>query len=151
MKSTSARCFWLRCIHASCLLAVDIALVPHAWYAAQREGQQRAEWAEQREALERSHACALEQQRQQHEAAQEGWRAALAEKLRREGAEAERRLREQLTRERDEEIEVCGMAVGAFWVAGGGGGDNTTWRVGTTGAEGHVQGGTQPRPCRSAV
>ncbi len=46
--------------------------------------------------------------REQYETGQEGWRAAIAERSRRELAEREAAMRDKLARERDEEIEVWG-------------------------------------------
>jgi hypothetical protein len=62
----------------------------------------------ERAALERSHAAALEAA--QHAAADErgAWREALAEKMKREAAGAERALRAALEKERDAELEVSG-------------------------------------------
>ena len=48
----------------------------------------------------------IEALREQYETGQEGWRAAMAERARKEVAEREAALRDKLTRERDEEIEV---------------------------------------------
>ena len=48
----------------------------------------------------------VESLREQYETGQEGWRAAMAERARKEVAEREAALRDRLTRERDEEIEV---------------------------------------------
>ena len=50
----------------------------------------------------------METLREQYETGQEGWRAAIAERSRRELTEREAAIREKLARERDEEIEVHG-------------------------------------------
>jgi hypothetical protein len=53
----------------------------------------------------------LEALRQQQEAEQEGWRAAIAERARREVAEREAALRDRMARERDQQIEVGHLLV----------------------------------------
>ncbi len=61
----------------------------------------------------RAHVCAqLESLREEQGSEQEGWRAAVAERARRELAEREAALVERLTRERDQQIKVrgCGEA-----------------------------------------
>ena len=63
----------------------------------------------------------LDTLREQYETGQEGWRAAIAERSRRELTEREAALREKLARERDEEIEVC---VGGTYRGGGRGGED---------------------------
>lgn len=60
----------------------------------------------QKEALRRGHDKALDALKQQYETQQEGWRAAMAERARRELADKEAALRDKLRRERDQEIEV---------------------------------------------
>ena len=48
----------------------------------------------------------IETLREQYETGQEGWRAAIAERARKELGEREAALRDRLARERDAEIEV---------------------------------------------
>lgn len=64
-----------------------------------------------------AHACCLpvcvcvlqiEVLREQYETGQEGWRAAMAERARKEVAERTAAIRDKLMHERNEEIEVCG-------------------------------------------
>lgn len=52
-----------------------------------------------------------------HTVLRQGWRAAVAERARRELADREAALRERMVRERDEQIEVCARS----WVACGNG------------------------------
>jgi hypothetical protein len=62
-------------------------------------------------------ALQVEALRQQQEAEQEGWRAAIAERARREVAEREAALRDRMARERDQQIEVgCPLVVCLFEV-----------------------------------
>jgi hypothetical protein len=65
--------------------------------------------ARELEAAERRHARAMEEARHVAADAQEAWRSALSEKLRREAAERERTFKERLARERDEEVEVSAL------------------------------------------
>jgi hypothetical protein len=62
------------------------------------------------EAAERRHARVTEDARCAAADAQEAWRGALSEKLKREAAEKEAELRERLAAERDAEVEVRGGA-----------------------------------------
>ncbi|GAX85621.1 hypothetical protein CEUSTIGMA_g13036.t1, partial [Chlamydomonas eustigma] len=60
----------------------------------------------EREALRKTYDKQLEALREQYETGQEGWRAAIAERARREVSEREAAIKEKLTRERDEEVEA---------------------------------------------
>ena len=51
-------------------------------------------------------AAQMDALREQYETGQEGWRSAIAERSRKELGEREAALRDKLTRERNEEIEV---------------------------------------------
>ncbi len=65
----------------------------------------------EKEGLRRAHEKALESLREQYETGQEGWRASVAERAKRELAEKEAALKDHLTRERDAQLEV-GMLCG---------------------------------------
>lgn len=68
---------------------------------------------------ERRAAVALDDARLAAGEAQEAWKGALTERLRREAADAERALRAHLTRERDDELDVRGPRWA--WATRGGG------------------------------
>lgn len=65
-------------------------------YAANRE----------KEALARSHSRALEAAKQAAADERTAWRAAVTEKLKRQAAEREEKLRAELLKQRDEQLEV---------------------------------------------
>jgi hypothetical protein len=57
-------------------------------------------------AIERSHAAALEAAQVAAQDDRSAWRSALADKMKKESAAAEAAMREQLVKERDDELGV---------------------------------------------
>jgi 5-azacytidine-induced protein 1 len=56
--------------------------------------------------LTKAHNAQIESLREQYETGQEGWRAAIADRARKELSDKEAAIRAELTRERDAEIEA---------------------------------------------
>lgn len=61
----------------------------------------------QKEALARSHARSMEAAKQAAADERTAWRAAVTEKLKRQAAEREEKLRAELLKQRAEQLEVC--------------------------------------------
>jgi 5-azacytidine-induced protein 1 len=66
----------------------------------------------EKEALARSHSRALDAAKQAAADERTAWRAAVTEKLKRQAAEREEKLRAELLKQRDEQLEVS-----ADWLA----------------------------------
>ncbi len=62
--------------------------------------------AREKEALARSHSRALEAAKQAAADERTAWRSAVTEKLKRQAAEREEKLRAELLKQRDEQLEV---------------------------------------------
>ncbi|KXZ53290.1 hypothetical protein GPECTOR_7g1184 [Gonium pectorale] len=65
------------------------------------------DWRREKEAIRKTHDKQIEALREQYETGQEGWRAAMAERARKEVAERVAAIREKLLQERNEEVQAA--------------------------------------------
>ncbi|KAG2432445.1 hypothetical protein HXX76_008791 [Chlamydomonas incerta] len=71
-----------------------------------RQRDMEDDWRREKEALRKAHDKQIESLREQYETGQEGWRAAMAERARKEVAERVAAIREKLLEERNNEIQA---------------------------------------------
>ncbi|KAG2454006.1 hypothetical protein HYH02_001049 [Chlamydomonas schloesseri] len=74
--------------------------------AESRQRDMEEDWRREKEALRKAHDKQIESLREQYETGQEGWRAAMAERARKEVAERVAAIREKLLEERNAEIQA---------------------------------------------
>ncbi|GFR47914.1 hypothetical protein Agub_g9714 [Astrephomene gubernaculifera] len=81
-----------------------VATAKEAGETRQREAEE--DWKREKEALRKAHDKQIESLREQYETGQEGWRAAMAERARKEVTERVAAIREKLLQERNEEVQA---------------------------------------------